>query len=63
MNGERTSLPAKLPPKRSMRLNAVVKLPSSPGNYILTLTMVQEHVGWFNQKGAQSPQMPVKVSP
>jgi hypothetical protein len=63
LDGERTILPTKLPPKRSMRLNAVVKLPSSPGNYILTLTMVQEYVGWFNQKGAQAPQIPVRVSP
>lgn len=62
LDGERTILPTKLPPKRSMRLNALVKLPSSPGNYILTLTMVQEYVAWFNQKGAQSPQIHVTVS-
>lgn len=63
LNGERTALPTRLPPKRSMRLNAVVKLPSTPGKYILTLTMVQEYIGWFNQNGAQSPQIPVTVIP
>lgn len=61
-DGERTALPKSLAPQDSEKLNAVIEFPERPGNYILTLTMVQEAVAWFNDAGAQAPKIPVTVT-
>lgn len=61
-DGQRTALPKSLAPQDSEKLNAAVKFPDRPGNYILTLTMVQEGVTWFNDAGAQAPKIPVTVT-
>lgn len=60
--GERTPLPKSLAPQESVDLNATVKLPDQPGNYTLTLTMVQEGVTWFNNAGAEAQNIPVTVT-
>ena len=61
-DGKRTPLPKTLAPQASEKLNAVIKFPDRPGNYILALTMVQEAVIWFNDAGAQAPKIPVTVT-
>lgn len=61
-DGERTALTKSLAPQDSEKISAVIKLPDRPGNYILTLTMVQEGVTWFNDAGAQAPKIPVTVT-
>lgn len=59
---ERTPLPKSLAPKELEKLNALIVFPDRPGNYILALTMVQEGVTWFNDAGAQAPNIPVTVT-
>ena len=61
-DGERTPLPTTLAPQDSLKLTPVIKFPDRPGNYNLTLTMVQEGVTWFNDAGAQAPKIPVTVT-
>lgn len=60
--GERTLLPENLAPQESAELNTVIKAPDHPGKYSLNLTMVQEYVGWFENKGAKSLKIPVTVT-
>ena len=47
--GHRTALPAPLAPGESVRLGATVQLPAAPGDYELSLTMVQEHFAWLDE--------------
>lgn len=61
-DGERTGLSGSLTSQESAQLNAVIKFPNSPGNYTLTLTMVQEGVAWFIDVGAQALTIPVTVT-
>lgn len=61
-DGERTVLATKLSPQDSEKLNATIKFPDQPGEYTLTLTMVQEGVAWFNDVGAQAPKIPITVT-
>lgn len=60
--GERTLLPESLAPQSSVKLNAVIRAPERPGKYNLNLTMVQENVAWFDDKGAQSLKIPITVT-
>ena len=70
IEGERTSLPWNVFYNRnsfydicnSIGINATVKAPDRPGDYILRLTMVQEGVGWFDEKGAKPKDIPVTVT-
>lgn len=43
-------------------INTTVKAPDRPGSYTLRLTMVQEGVGWFDEKGAKPKDIPVTVT-
>ncbi len=43
-------------------INTAIKAPDRPGNYTLRLTMVQEGVGWFDEKGAKPKDIPVTVT-
>ena len=47
--GHRTALPATLAPGASGRVEATVQLPAIPGDYELSLTMVQEHFAWLDE--------------
>ncbi|TRZ76478.1 MAG: hypothetical protein D4R93_03185 [Deltaproteobacteria bacterium] len=49
----RALLPNDLMPGASVSLNVTVLAPLEPGNYKLRFSMVQEHVAWFNNKGAE----------
>jgi hypothetical protein len=60
-NGERTPISKSLPAQMSLKLNATVKMPEQPGKYTLVLTMVKEGVGWFNDRRANSLEIPVEV--
>lgn len=57
----RARLPNDLMPGASVSLNVKVQAPPEPGNYKLRFSMVQEHVAWFNNKGAEPFIVPVKV--
>jgi hypothetical protein len=60
-DGERTRLPRDIQPNESVRLWATVKTPSTPNDYTLVLTLVQEFVGWFDQAGGASQATQVRV--
>jgi hypothetical protein len=47
-DGVRTSIRPPLGPGVTGRLEALVESPSTPGNYALRMTLVQEGVQWFD---------------
>jgi hypothetical protein len=47
--GHRTPLPAPLAPGASVQLDATVQLPAVPGDYELSVTLVQEHFAWLDE--------------
>lgn len=61
-DGERTPLPSDLPPQSSVTLNARIKPPSKPGQYLLRLSMVQEGVTWFEDQGAKPHDVSITVT-
>jgi len=58
----RIYLPNDLVPKKSATLKINVVAPEKPGKYILRFTMVQEHVAWFENKGAKTLDIPVTIT-
>jgi hypothetical protein len=61
-NGERTGLPQVLGPGEAISLRMIVYAPSQPGRYIVRLTVVQENVAWFEDRGAKPLDIPVLVT-
>ncbi|WP_448560647.1 hypothetical protein [Trichothermofontia sp.] len=59
--GERTRLPTAVTPGATVPLTAQIVTPDRPGDYILQLTLVQENVAWFDQKGAQPLELPITI--
>jgi hypothetical protein len=57
-----TPLPHHVAPGESVLLEATVQAPAETGEYILRLTLVQENVAWFDQRGAQPLNLPVTVT-
>jgi hypothetical protein len=48
--GERTELPAPVPPGGRIDVQQQVVAPAQPGRYVLELDPVFEHVSWFSEK-------------
>ena len=61
MDGLRTHLPHDLRPSETLLLNAAIQAPPRPGNYLLRISLVQEGVAWFYEKGGATVDQPVKV--
>jgi hypothetical protein len=61
IEGERTLLPAPLPPGQSVNLQAKVVAAPSAGHFTLKICLVQEGVKWFIDGGAQALELPVNV--
>jgi len=61
IEGERTILPAPLPPGQSVNLQAKVVAPPSAGHYTLKICLLQEGVTWFIDAGAQALELPTDV--
>ena len=59
--GERTVLPAPLPPGQSVNLQVRVVAPPSAGHFTLKIGLVQEGVTWFMNAGAQALELPANV--
>lgn len=59
--GLRTPLPHDLKPDESVTLKATIQAPDKPGTYTLELTMVQELVAWFPERGGEKLALPVNV--
>jgi uncharacterized protein (DUF3820 family) len=60
-DGQRTKLPADLPPGQAVQLQAQVAAPSAAGPYQLRFDLVQEGVSWFTQKGVPSGNVTANV--
>jgi SAM-dependent methyltransferase len=62
MNDGRADLVEDLKPSEEITLSLTVTAPVEPGEYILELDMVQEHVAWFKDKGSPTCRVPVRVT-
>jgi hypothetical protein len=60
-DGIRTLLTRNVLPGESVRLNVSVHAPEAQGDYILEITLVQEHVSWFEIKGVPPAIVRLKV--
>jgi hypothetical protein len=61
INDTRTELTHDLKPGEEIALSITVTAPAEPGDYLLELDMVQEHVAWFKDKGSPTCRVPVHV--
>jgi GT2 family glycosyltransferase len=61
--GERTRLPDDLEPQKSANTEMRIFAPFDAGTYTLELTLVQEGVAWFDQKGSAPLRIPMRVEP
>ena len=61
IGAERTDLPRPVLPGESMDLPMKIRTPSKPGDYRLTIELVQELVQWFADRGAERIIVPVHV--
>jgi len=61
LDGERTPLPRDLDRGDSVTLKAMILPPEKPGAYILEITLVQEAVAWFPERGGAKLSIPVNV--
>ncbi len=59
--GQRTLLPADVPPGGSVSLNASVLYPTTPGPYLLRWDVVEEGVSWFSGRGVLTGDQFVRV--
>ena len=60
-DGVRTPLPQDVNPGDSVALTPALQAPERVGNYILEMTLVQEGVAWFPDKGGDKISIPVRV--
>jgi len=61
-DGERTPFPENLNPGESVELAMTIKPPPHAGKYLLEVTLVQEAVAWFPEKGGDKIEVPVWVA-
>lgn len=59
----RTDLSKPLAPGESATLQIDVLAPSQPGDYVLSIELVQELVAWLTDRGAEALTVPVRVVP
>ena len=61
-DGVRTSLPVGgVDPGQALAAEMLVEAPRDAGTYILVLTLVQELVGWFEDKGFEPARLTIEV--
>jgi hypothetical protein len=60
-DGLRTQLPSDLNPGESLTLKAAIQAPDKAGEYVLHMTLVQEGVAWFSDRGGGQVSLPVSV--
>ncbi|MGQ9834408.1 MAG: LTA synthase family protein [Thermoanaerobaculaceae bacterium] len=60
-DGDRTRLPAEIPPGASVRLQLLLRTPDQPGQYLLQLAMVREQVCWYPTPKHGAILVPVRV--
>lgn len=62
-DGNRTALPATVPPGEAVELEATVVAPRPPGSYRLAFDLVEELRYWFEELGSSTLDLPVDVRP
>jgi hypothetical protein len=62
-DGQRTALPADVPPGGHVTFESTVLAPPQAGFYTLQLDMVQEGLLWFSDHGAETGEIPLRVRP
>ena len=62
-DGNRTALPATVPPGEAVELEATVVAPRPPGSYRLAFDLVEELRYWFEELGSSTLDLPVEVRP
>jgi hypothetical protein len=62
-DANRTWLPHDLPPGAEARLDVRVRVPAGTGHYLLEFDLVQEHVGWFRERGFSPLRLEVSATP
>ena len=60
-DGLRTGLPHDLGPGETVQLKAAIHAPGREGRYTLEVTLVQEGVAWFPERGGEKLVLPVSV--
>ncbi len=60
-NGARTDLALPVAPGGEARVRMAVTAPERPGDYVLELDPLYEHVAWFSQRGVAPYRLPVTV--
>ncbi len=60
-DGERTPLPRDLAPGETIRHFLIIKAPPQPGPARLQLTLVQEGVGWFDERDCPALVIPISI--
>lgn len=60
--GQRTPLPQDIGPGQTVTVNNVAVTAPGPGSFRLQITLVHEGVVWFEQHGAKTLIVPVKVN-
>ncbi len=60
-NNPRSYLERDLEPQGEAELTVKVKLPEKPGRYIVEFALLQEKCAWFEQLGAETLKVPIKV--
>ncbi|HUR34931.1 MAG TPA: methyltransferase domain-containing protein [Vicinamibacterales bacterium] len=58
----RARLPHDLAPGQTGEVHLAVTAPRVPGEYVLEIDLVQEHICWFAQRGSVTSRVPVSVS-
>ena len=58
----RTQITESLAPDEAKELELLIHTPSGPGDHILEIDLVEEHVSWFADKGSPAVVMPVRVA-
>ena len=53
VDGPRTDLPRDVPPGDSVTLDAILRAPAKPGEYLLMWDMVHEETTWFSGQGVK----------
>jgi hypothetical protein len=57
----RIGLPKDLKPGEEIEVPLSISAPTTPGNYILEVDLVQEQIAWFHDKGSQTARTNVTV--
>jgi hypothetical protein len=60
-DGERTPLPRDVRPGECVSVWAKIRTPHDAGRFLLRVTLVQEFVAWFDERGSGALEIPVVV--